>query len=79
MKFKNGDKVRILPSAIDGGVLACSVGKIGIVDGIADSYSGSYYHVCMVSGYTWSVYPNQIESVIVKKGEQLLFSFMEEK
>ena len=76
MKFKIGDKVKILPSAVDGGVGERNVGKIGVITYHA---SGDYFCVLMDydsrDGLTWAVYPNQMEHVI-KVGQQLLFSFM---
>lgn len=77
MKFKIGDKVKILPSAVDGGVSERAVGKIGIIT----YYSpGSYFCVLMdyerEKGGTWAVCPCQMEPAI-KVGQQLLFNFME--
>ena len=78
MKFKKGDKVKILPSAVDGAVDICAVGKIGTI--MLDLLPGGYFCVLMdyegEHGLTWAVYPNQMEPVI-KVGQQLLFNFME--
>ena len=77
MKFKIGDKVRILPSAVDGGVSKMAVGKIGIITYCSP---GSYFCVLMdyerEKGGTWAVYPCHMEPAI-KVGQQLLFNFME--
>ena len=76
-KFKKGDKVRILPSAVDGGVSERAVGKIGVITYHAP---GDYFCVLMdyerERGGTWAVYPCQMEPLI-RVGQQLLFSFME--
>lgn len=77
MKFRVGDKVKILPSAIDGGVSEGAVGKIGVITYHAP---GDYFCVLMdyegKDGLTWAVFPDQMEHVI-KVGQQLLFNFME--
>lgn len=78
MKFKIGDKVRILPSAVGGGVDEIAVGKIGVI-----TYHAPEHYFCVLMDYererggTWAVYPCQMEPVI-KVGQQLLFSFMSE-
>ena len=76
MKFKTGDKVKILPSATIIGVLASEVGKVvkirGIyngVDGIMISDSRGFEYGC------WCVNENDIVPAI-KVGQQLLFDFM---
>ena len=77
-KFKVGDKVRILPSAIRGSVSEKAVGKIGE---IKSSASAGYF--CVLMDYedggsmTWAVYPCQMEPVI-KIGQQLVFEFMKQ-
>ena len=77
-KFKVGDKVRILPSAVNGGVGEKAVGEIGTIT----YYSLSDYFCVLMdyekeNGGTWAVYPCQMEPVI-KVGQQLVFDFMEE-
>ena len=82
MKFKVGDKVRILPSAVDGGVSEGAVGKIGK---ITRNCPGGYFDVIMDkdqdsgpnSHLPWAVYPDQMEPAVVK-GQQLLFNFMQQ-
>jgi len=78
MKFKIGDKVRILPSAVDGGVSEKAVGKTGV---ITYHVPGDYFCVLMdyerERGGTWVVYPCQMEPVVVI-GQQLLFEFMQQ-
>ena len=79
MKFKIGDKVRILPSAVDGGVSEYSVGKIGQIINYHKEYR--YFLVRMDSQEVvqpqqgWAIFPNQIEQ-IYRIGQQLLFDFM---
>ena len=74
-KFKIGDRVKILLSAVDGGVRKGDVGKIGKI--ISYSTGGGYFCVKMDyqndnSDYlTWAVYPDQMERVVVV-GQQLL-------
>lgn len=82
-KFKVGDKVRILPSAIDVEVPSEEVGKTGVVKNI--SKDGTDFLVLMDKprreGGTrldWVVNLSQIEQVITP-GQQLIFSFMEEE
>ena len=80
-KFKVGDKVRILPSALNVHVPEDEINKIGIIMG-RDIHS-KYNKVLMDkirtrSGYRvdWLVSDSQIEPAI-KVGQQLLFKFME--
>lgn len=76
-KFKIGDKVRILPSAMNGGVSEKSVGKIAKITKYCAG--GGYFDVIMDSGQDaglnnhlpWAVYSDQIERVIIP-GQQLL-------
>lgn len=80
-KFKIGDKVKILPSAVENGVARSSVGKIGRVAKLNKEHG--YFCVVMdddgiiqpVNG--WVVFPDEVELVVIK-GQQLLFSFMNE-
>ena len=81
-KFKKGDKVRVLPSAIRMGVYGGEVGKTGIIVG-RDCFD--YLRVYMdklstignhTEKRTWSVNWDDIEPV-VKVGQQLVFDFME--
>jgi len=75
-KFKVGDKVRILPSAINGGVSEKAIGKIGT---IVAHCRGVYFEVIMDKNQDtgpnphlpWAVYHDQIKLVIIK-GQQLL-------
>ncbi len=79
MKFKVGDRVRILPSAIDIMVAEDEVGKIGVIT----LYDSTKNIIVLMdkprreSGYRvdWCVDSSQIEPVI-KIGQQLMFSFM---
>ena len=79
-KFKVGDKVRILPSAIDIGVFKSELGGIGVV---IDCYYMDIYirvymdNVCKETGCRkeWAVRSDQIE-LFIKVGQQLLFAFM---
>jgi len=80
MKFKVGDKVKILPSAVGIGVLEEAIGKAGIITDC--SYLGRYIrvymdNVCSIKGYRrdWAVNESDIAPVIVV-GQQLLFDFM---
>ena len=81
LKFKVGDKVKILPSAVDGGVSMGRVDKTGVI--IKDDSWSSYFLVKMdeLRGNScekdvWAVYSNQMTLAMIK-GQQLLFSFME--
>ena len=83
MKFKVGDKVKILPSAVNGGVSEKAVGKIGELT--VYCCGGGYFEVMMCdrknSGpnphLSWAVFPHQMEPAI-KVGQQLLFNFMQQ-
>ena len=75
MKFKIGDKVRILPSAMLTGVSETEIGKVvkitkmNFLDCIMISDSRGDTYGC------WAVNYDDIAPVIVK-GQQLLFDFM---
>ena len=81
MKFKDarrtsfaiGDKVKILPSAIDIGVSRSEVGTIQTVTGIMDSET---IIITDSSGGEWWVNDYDIAPAIMV-GQQLLFEFME--
>lgn len=85
MKFKIGDKVKLLPEVTSCGVESEEVGKVGIIktiSGDACKYYGfmvQMREVCKVRGCipTWSVGGRMIE-LTPKKNEQLLFNFMGE-
>jgi len=76
-KFKVGDKVRILPSAVAGGVSKKAVGKMGRITKYCAN--GRYFDVTMCRGQDsrpnahlpWAVYPDQIKLAILP-GQQLL-------
>lgn len=80
MKFKIGDKVLLLPGVVlDDGVATYAVGKTGKV---IKAYP-EYYLVHMDKPgkndytHTWAVDECNIAPIIVK-GQQLIFSFMED-
>ena len=78
MKFKVGDKVKILSSATQIGVEKVDVGKDGVIISTGGSSALVYMDkVCSVRGYRcrWSVNISMIK-LLPTKGEQLLFSFM---
>ena len=83
MKFKIGDKVKILPLAVTVGVELEDVGKVGVITYIffsACEHSGiavQMQEVCEARGYTpkWSVGYRMI-MLMSAKNEQLLFDFM---
>lgn len=74
-KFKKGDKVRILPSAMDVSVLEVAIGKTGVITrySSSDSIIVRMDKSRRLDGYRdiWSVSSSQIEPVI-KVGQQLL-------
>lgn len=74
-KFKKGDKVRILPSAMDVSVLEFAIGKTGVITrySSSDSIIVRMDKSRRLDGYRdiWSVSSSQIEPVI-KVGQQLL-------
>ena len=78
MKYKIGQRVRLLPSAINDGVYSEDCGKEGT---IVQSDLPEYLQIEMKSPICrrryWYASPENIEQVIVK-GQQLLFSFMED-
>ncbi len=77
-KFKVGDKVRILPSAVDINVWKEEIGKVGKVTFMWDELgliSIQMFYPCKGGIHNWSVNPDQIEPVI-KVGQQLVFNFM---
>ena len=75
MKFKIGDKVKILPSATGVNVAKSEVGKIGVITEIYNRYN-IYVDTDTRKFAPWVVYEHDIAHVI-KKGQQLLFNFME--
>ena len=78
MKFKIGDKVRILPSAATIGVLKSEVGKIVKITGIS-IFSTNDIMISDSRGDAygcWCVNEYDIAPAI-KVGQQLLFEFME--
>ena len=78
MKFKVGDKVKILPSAVVIGVLASEVGKVVKIRGIYNGIDGIMISDSRGDTYgCWAVNYDDIAPVIVK-GQQLLFDFMQQ-
>ena len=80
MKFKIGDKVKILSSATGIGVDETDVGKGGVISSVSMSNSSATVYmdeVCSGRGHKcrWSVNISMIK-LLPTKGEQLLFSFM---
>lgn len=73
VKFKVGDIVKILSSAVDIGVRKSEVGTIQTVIGIINSET---IDITSSNNGSWWVEPDQIEPAIVK-GQQLMFDFME--
>lgn len=73
MKFKIGDKVKILPSAAYIGV---EENEIGTTQTIIRVESLDTIVITDTDGGYWHVDPHDIIPVI-KVGQQLLFSFME--
>ena len=84
-KFKVGDKVTILPSAVSVSVEREDVGKTGVIrcvdKEVSRAYGISVYmnEVCQARGYkpNWSVGYGMIK-LSLRKGEQLEFKFMRE-
>ena len=76
MKFKVGDKVKVLPSAVNIGVDKSDVGKIGVIFEI-ESPESILIKTTYTENWFWCVYPKDIVPVI-KVGQQLIFSFMED-
>lgn len=74
MKFKVGDKVRILPSAIDIGVRPSEVDTIQTIIRIIDPET---IDITDSNNGSWWVQPDQIKPLIVI-GQQLMFVFMDE-
>ena len=75
MKFKIGDKVRILPSVVNIGVDKSEIGKTTTIKKI---YSPT--DIVIVSSskeFTWIVHEEHIEFFAIP-GQQLLFAFMED-
>ena len=90
MKFKDarrtsftiGDKVKILPSAVDIGVHPIEVGKQGVITKIDTSWGEIAVLMnkpCTINGFThcrsWYTESTHIELVVIV-GQQLLFEFM---
>ena len=79
MKFKIGDKVKILSLATGVGVESEDVGKAGVITNIGSwDIMVKMDEVCKIRGHKcdWSVGAHMIE-LSPRKNEQLLFSFME--
>ena len=78
MNFKVGDKVKILPSATIIGVRKSEVGKTVLIRGIYNESDSIMVTDSRGEGYGyWSVNSYDIAPVI-KVGQQLTFSFMED-
>ena len=81
LKFKIGDKVRILPSATSIGVAEDEVGKMGVITGYhsPDEIIVLMDKIRKENGYRidWIVESSQIEPAI-KVGQQLVFDFMQQ-
>ncbi len=81
MRFKVGDKVKILPSALDVAVWKEEVGKIGRAISIFPQGNGSQrlyvkmLNPCVGKLRQWSM-SNRHVVLIPKVGRQLMFSFM---
>lgn len=82
-KFKVGDKIKILPTAVNIGVGKDEVGKVGII--IDNLFLDKYIQVLMDKPrwgwnrrWNWAMSPSDAIPFI-KPGQQLLFSFMETK
>lgn len=81
-KFKVGDKVRILKSALDINVGKEDIGKTGVVkycrgEKDIDVFMDEVYAVFNFR-VTWGVHSSMIE-LVVEVGQQLLFAFMSEQ
>ena len=77
MKFKIGDKVKVLPSVMTIGVSEREVGKIVSIRSIYNESDGIMITDSRGEGYgCWCVNNYDIAPVI-KIGQQLLFNFME--
>jgi len=84
VKFKVGDRVKILPLATSVSVESEEVGKVGEISSISRNVTRSFgiwvqmKEVCKARGYIpkWSVGTDMIELFFVKN-EQLLFEFMD--
>ena len=76
MKFKVGDKVRILPSAIN---ICVNPSEVGVIATIKKIYSPIQIIIRTPTQKfgSWVVHEEHIESII-KPGQQLVFAFMEE-
>ena len=72
MKFKVGDKVRVLPCAVSAGMREDEVGTLQIVVKIL--HPTTVLITDSVSGHWW-VGPDKIK-LVSRVGEQLVFSFM---
>lgn len=76
MKFKIGDKVKILQSAIVIGVAEEEIGKIGVILRIDRGADEILVETTTIRYSPWYVGENDIAPAI-KVGQQLLFNFME--
>lgn len=74
MKFKIGDKVKILPSAVAIGIYESEVGTIQT---ILQIISSTTIVITASDGGCWHVDPEDITTAVVK-GQQLLFDFMQQ-
>lgn len=76
MKYKVGDRVKILPGGVN--YPACLIGKIGKIDYIYNC-SGRFNLITVNSSiFMCRIAPKYVESYS-EIGKQLLFSFMEEE
>ena len=74
MKFKVGDKVKLLPSVVSAGVMASEVGKIGIVTFVG-RLGGVHVKTSRLNRLSWCLLEYNIAPA-VKVGQQLLFEFI---
>lgn len=72
-KFKVGDRVKILPSAVDVGV---SKSEVGTIQTVIEIIGPDTIDITDSGDWSWWVESHHIE-LITKVGQQLLFEFME--
>lgn len=78
MKYVVGDKVKVIYNSNGSGIVTRAMNKIGVVESTYDTMVNVEFNEKILSNISIiSLYKNEIEKIFTK-GQQLLFSFMEQ-
>ena len=79
MKYKKGDKVRVLGADSWCSEARAYVGYAAIVDAADEKGEVFMIYMCKEKNRHWSIKDNSEIELFIKAGEQMEFSFMEDK